>query len=155
MKKYILLLVVGLLSLGCGGQDNETKKNKKEETKTGVTKEPKATWNVNKEFDENGNLIRYDSIYSWSSNDAYNNHRLFNTDSLMQTFKSGFENKGFENAFVLDSIFSQHVFNDHFFGNNFGDDITDIDKLRQQMIAMQRKFLEQYQSEFIKPEQEN
>ena len=48
-----------------------------------------------------------------------------------------------------------HFFNDDFFGSNFGNDFMDIDKLRQQMIARQKKFLEKYQSEFIKPEDEN
>jgi hypothetical protein len=31
----------------------------------------------------------------------------------------------------------------------------DIDKIRQQMIERQKKFLEKYQSEFIKSEDEN
>lgn len=42
-----------------------------------------------------------------------------------------------------------------FFDSNFGNDFMDIDELTQQMITRQRKFLEKYQSEFIKPEDEN
>ncbi len=162
MKKYILLLMVCLLSVSCKGQEYETKKNEKEVNKPNIVEEPKGTWKVDKEFDENGNLIRYDSIYSWSSSDKFDNLSLLDKDSLMQSFKSrffsnysGFQKEGFEDVFSKDSLFSEHFFNDNFFGSNFGNDFMDIDKLRQQMIARQKKFLEKYQSEFIKPEDED
>lgn len=162
MKKYILLVMVALLSFSCKGQENESKKNEKEKNKTSIVEEPKGTWKVDKEFDENGNLIRYDSIYSWSSNDKFDNLSLSDKDSLMQSFKSRFftnfsrfENEGFEDIFSQDSLFSKRFFNDDFFGSPFGRDFMDIDKIRQQMIERQKKFLEKYQSEFIKPEDEN
>lgn len=162
MKKYVLLFIVGLLSISCKGQENETKKAEKEAYKTDKVEVPKGSWKVDKEFDENGNLIRYDSIYSWSSNNTYDNLSLSDKDSLMHSFKSrffsnysGFKHQGFDDVFSQDSLFSKHFFNDDFFGSNFGKDFMDIDKLRQQMIARQKKFLEKYQSEFIKPEDEN
>ena len=162
MKKYILLFMIGLLSVSCNSQNNDIKNTETKESDEEIVKEPKGTWKVDKEFDENGNLIRYDSIYSWSSDDKYNNLSLSERDSLMQTFKSrfftnfsGFENQGFEDVFSKDSLFSKHFFNDDFFGSDFGSDFIDIDKIRQQMIARQKKFLEKYQSEFIKPEDEN
>ncbi|WP_299103509.1 hypothetical protein [uncultured Winogradskyella sp.] len=162
MKKYILLLMVGLLSVSCKGQGNETTKVEKEENKTKIVEEPEGTWKVDKEFDENGNLIRYDSIYSWSSNDKFDSLSLSDKDSLMQSFKSrffsnysGFENQGFGSIFSQDSLFSKRFFNDDFFGSNFGNDFMDIELLRQQMIARQKKFLEKYHSEFIEPEDEN
>ncbi|WP_299381331.1 hypothetical protein [uncultured Lacinutrix sp.] len=162
MKKYVLLFMVGLLSVSCKGQENETKIIEQEDNKTDTVKEPKGTWKVDKEFDENGNLIRFDSIYSWSSNNKFDNLSLSDRDSLMQTFKSRFfsnysqfENQEFEDVFSQDSLFSKHFFNDDFFGSNFGNDFMDIDKLTQQIIARQKKFLEKYQSEFIKPEDEN
>ncbi|WP_299248650.1 hypothetical protein [uncultured Lacinutrix sp.] len=162
MKKYVLLFMVGLLSVSCKGQENETKIIEQEDNKTDTVKEPEGTWKVDKEFDENGNLIRYDSIYSWSSNNKFDNLSLSDRDSLMQTFKSRFfsnysqfENQEFEDVFSQDSLFSKHFFNDDFFGSDFGNDFMDIDKLTQQIIARQKKFLEKYQSEFIKPEDEN
>ena len=161
MKKHILLFMVGLLSISCNGQKNGQKKETNESDRKLVEK-PKGSWKVNKEFDEDGNLIRYDSIYSWSSNGKFDNLSLSDKDSLIQSFKSrffknysGFENQGFEDVFSQDSLFSKRFFNDDFFGSNFGNDFMDIDKLRQQMIARQKKFLEKYQSEFIKPEDEN
>jgi len=162
MKKYILMLVVGLLCISCKGQENETIKNENEENKTNLVEAPKGTWKVDKEFDESGNLIRYDSIYSWSSNNKYDYLSSFDRDSLMQSFKSKFftnfsrfENEGFEDVFSQDSLFSKRFFNDDFFESPFGKDFMDIDKIRQQMIERQKKFLEKYQSEFIKPEDDN
>ena len=154
--------MVGLLSVSCNGQKNETKKAETKESKEKLVDQPKGSWKVDKEFDEDGNLIRYDSIYSWSSNNKYNNLSSSERDSLMQSFKSkfftnfsGFENQGFEDVFSQDSLFSKRFFNDDFFGSDFGTDYMDIDKIRQQMIARQKKFLEKYQSEFIKPDDEN
>ena len=162
MKTYILLFFVSLFSVSCSSQGNETKKVEKEDTKTDIVDAPKGSWTVDKEFDENGNLIRYDSIYSWSSNDKYDHLSLSDKDSLIASFKSrfftnysGFENQGFSAVFSQDSLFSKQFFNDDFFGSDFGNDFMDIDKLRQQMIARQKRFLEKYQSEFIAPEDEN
>ncbi|WP_452232599.1 hypothetical protein [Lacinutrix sp. MEBiC02595] len=66
-----------------------------------------------------------------------------------------FESQGFESVFSLDSLFSKRFFNDGFFGSDFGSDFMDIDKIRQQMITRQKKFLEKYQSKLIQPEDEN
>ncbi|TYB74039.1 hypothetical protein [Bizionia myxarmorum] len=161
MKKYFLLFMVGLLSISCNGQKKDQKTEIKENDDK-LVEQPKATWKVDKEFDENGNLIRYDSIYSWSSNGKFDNLSMSDKDSLMQSFKSkffknysGFENEGFSAIFSQDSLFSNRFFNDDFFGSNFGNDFMDIDKLRQEMIARQKKFLEKYQSEFIKPEEKD
>ena len=78
MKKYVLLFMIGMLSVSCNSQ-NKDLKNKESEEKS--IKEPKGSWKVDKEFDENGNLIRYDSIYSWSSDDKYDN-LSFSTENL-------------------------------------------------------------------------
>ncbi|PZD77110.1 hypothetical protein [Mesonia sp. K7] len=160
MKKYVLLGMVGLLSISCNGQKNE-KPLEIKETKGKVMKQPKGTWKVDKEFDENGNLIRYDSIYSWSSHHTIDDLSSTDTDSLIQHFKSTFfklfseyENEGYE-GFTQDSLFSRRFFNDRFFESDFGNDFMAIDQLRQKMVERQRKFLEKHLFEFRKPEDEN
>ena len=98
--------MIGLVSVSCKGQKKETKIVETEENRDNIVEKPKGTWKVDKEFDENGNLIWYDSIYSWSSNDKFENLSSIDRDSLMQSFKSrfftnfsGFENQGFETVF--------------------------------------------------------
>lgn len=162
MKTHILLLIVSMLSMSCKGQNKDLKKTEPNNAKKEIINVPKGDWKVDKEFDENGNLIRYDSIYSWSSNQTSNDLKTLDRGSLMQYFKSRFytdfsrfENEGFEDVFSRDSLFNRHFFNDDFFGTSFGKDFMDIDQLRQEMTERQRKFLEKYKSEFIKPEDEN
>ncbi|WOD42409.1 hypothetical protein [Hwangdonia lutea] len=159
MKKYALFLTMALLSVGCNGQKKTNKKAEVTDNIETIGKQPKGSWKVDKEFDEYGNLIRYDSIYSWSSNKEFDDLSAFGKDSLVRSFEkkffrnfSQFKNQGFEDMFTSDSLFSKHFFNDDFFGSDFGKDFMDIDKIRQRMLDRQKKFLEKYQSEFIKPE---
>jgi len=162
MKRYFLLLMIGLFSISCNGQTKDADKTELKEHEETITEQPKGSWKVNKEFDDQGNLIRYDSIYSWSSNGKFDDLSTLEKDSLLKSFKSrfftnfsDFENNGFDDVFSKDSLFSKRFFNDDFFESDFGKDFMDIDKITQQMIAKQKKFLEKYQSEFIKPEDEN
>ena len=162
MKRYFLLLMIGMFSISCNGQNKDSEKTELKEHEKTITEQPKGSWKVNKEFDDNGNLIRYDSIYSWSSNGKFDDLSTLEKDSLLKSFKSrfftnfsDFENNGFDDVFSKDSLFSKRFFNDDFFESDFGKEFMDIDKITQQMIARQKKFLEKYQSEFIKPEDEN
>ncbi|AUS06611.1 hypothetical protein [Pseudotamlana carrageenivorans] len=162
MKKSLILIAVGLLVASCNGQNKEGNTMAPSEKNKDAVEAPKGSWKVDKEFDEHGNLIRYDSIYSWSSNDTFKDVSPFTRDSLMQNFKSKFysnysrfENEGFKNMFSQDSLFSKQFFNDDFFGSSFGKDFIDTEKLRQDMLEKQKKFLEKYQSELIKPEDED
>ena len=144
MKRYILLFMIGLLSISCSGQKKESKENK-----SNIAEDPKGAWKVDKEYDDNGNLIRYDSIYSWSSNSKLNDLSNADRDSLLQSFKSrfftnfsGFESKGFRDVFSKDSLFSKHYFNKDFFESDFGKDFMDIDKITEKMLERQKYFLE-------------
>lgn len=155
-------MMMFLLTVACSGQKNESENLEPKESDKKNTTEPKETWKVDKEFDENGNLIRYDSVYSWSSHSALNDLSSLDRDSLMQTLKSsfftnlsGFKEQGFEAVFSQDSLFSKHFFNDEFFDSDFGNDFMHIDKIRKQMLQKQKRFLEKYQSEFMKPKDEN
>ncbi|WP_178984851.1 hypothetical protein [Winogradskyella helgolandensis] len=161
MKKLIVLMML-FLGTSCSGQhDKSNEASVKTQDKANKI-EPQGSWKVDKEFDAEGNLIRYDSIYSWSSSDDLEGLSFEEKDSLMQTFKSrfftnfsSFKNEEFEDVFSQDSLFSKHFFNDDFFGSDFGNDFMNLDKIRQQMLERQKNFLEKYQSEFIKPENEN
>lgn len=162
MKTYITLLMAVLLSLNsCKGQE----KKEDEIAKEGNKKElelPKGTWKVDKEFDENGNLIRYDSIYSWSSDDSLNDLANLNKDSLLSNFESKFyrrfsqfKNQGFEDIFEPDSLFSKQFFNDDFFESDFGEDFIELDKIHKRMLERQQRFLKKYHSDFETKEKDS
>lgn len=163
MKKVAILSLAAILNLSCNAQENKKEENLQQNRNgTAQTAErPEGTWKVDKEFDENGNLIRYDSIYSYSSTDNLDDLAKRNPDSLMQSFRfrfyrnfSGIDDQRFGNLFADDSLFTDRFFDDNFFDSEFGADFMDIDRLRKRMETMQREFLERYQSEFEEPEKE-
>ena len=61
----LTLLLILIPATGSAQEDTE-----KEERK------PEIKWDVQKHFDENGNLLRFDSTYSWS----WSNHDFTSTD---------------------------------------------------------------------------
>lgn len=161
MKKIAILSLAAMLNISCNAQ--EAKKEEKSQTdkdnlsQTAV--EPKGTWKVDKEFDENGNLIRYDSIYSWSSGDDLDRLSYLDRDSTLQSMQSKFYrnfsqfgNQGFDDFFSSDSLFTNRFFDDDFFTSEFGEDFMDIDKMHKRMEAMQKKFLEKYRPGLKEPD---
>lgn len=162
MRKYMTFLIALLLSLtSCQSQDKKGDAiAKKDDNKEEV--QPKGTWKVDKEFDENGNLIRYDSIYSWSSNDSLNDLTALDRDSLLNNFESKFyrrfsryKNHGFDDIFEQDSLFGNHFFNDGFFESDFGIDFMELDKIHKKMMDRQKKFLEKYRTDFNNKEKDS
>lgn len=154
--RYFLVLMLSSVLVSCNAQTKTEKTDKIEESKP-KTEQPKGTWKVDKEFDENGNLIRYDSIYSWSSDGKFEDLSKIDRDSLLNNFESKFyehfsqfKNDGFEDIFESDSLFSRHFFNDDFFRSDFGEEFMDIDKIRQKMFDRQKRFLEKYSKDFEK-----
>jgi hypothetical protein len=157
MKTYVIFLMMCLLSTSCSGQKKELSNNNSEV----LEEKPQGTWRVDKEFDEDGNLIRYDSIYSWSSDNVYKDLNTLERDSLLEQFKmrffkqySHFEDDGFESLFGVDSTFSKRYFNDDFFNSDFGKDFREVDDIFQHMIERQKALLEKYQRKYIAPEPE-
>ena len=159
MKNIALLFLAAVLTTSCNSQENKKDDLENEVGKEKITEQPKGTWKVDKEFDEAGNLIRYDSIYSWSSSDDFETLDLRDKDSLLQSFQSRFfrhfsdtDRFGFDSFMEPDSLFNERFFNKDFFGSDFGKDFMDIDRMHQRMERMQKEFIERYRSRFDLPE---
>ncbi|AJR02933.1 hypothetical protein [Siansivirga zeaxanthinifaciens] len=152
MKKYLLLVMASILSVGCQSQSKKPDVALQQEQSQKIQQEPKGSWKVDKEFDENGNLIKYDSIYSWSSH---------NNDRIQQSFKShifkgfsGAEQDEFTRLFPQDSLFSNPFFKDDFFDSDFGSGFTDINDITQKLMERHKKFLEKFHNNTYKPQNE-
>lgn len=159
MKKFALVIITALVSIGCNGQNDKNALAQSQEIEDSIGDQPLGSWKVNREYDERGNLIRYDSIYSWSSDGKIDKLSNIDRDSLLNSFKSrfysnfsAFDDQGFESLFSKDSLFINKYFNDGFFESSFGQDYMDLDKLTQRIIERQRKFLEKYEGDFSKSE---
>jgi hypothetical protein len=162
MKEIGTLFLCAVLTVGCSAQEKQsnTELNKEKAEKPGEM--PGGTWKVDKEFDEHGNLIRYDSIYSWSSKGEPALLEDTDRDSILQTMRSKFyrnfshlDTLRFGNIFGRDSLFTRHFFNEDFFHSDFGRDFMDIESIRKRMEAMQRKLLDQYIPEAEKSYQDS
>jgi len=160
MKKYMILLLVAYVITACNGQEADNKTEKKIENEEVAVEAPKGSWKVNKEFDEAGNLIRFDSVYSWSSGNNLNELADLDRDSTLKSMQSkfyrnfsqfDFDKEGFGDLFAEDSLFTKRFFNNDFFENDFGKDFMDIDKMHERMEHMQKQFLDRYQP-LIRPE---
>src|SRR5690606_22383520 len=90
MKAYLFLMLLCLLHTGCRGQNNDSNTTDSQEKIAQNNKQPKGSWTVNKAFDENGNLIQYDSIYSWCSNETYRELSGVDMASVLESSRSFF-----------------------------------------------------------------
>lgn len=106
------------------GQTNQRKSNSDEKNV------PQSNITVNKEYDENGNLIRYDSTYSWSYSNIRNDTLV--NDTIIYGNKEFFDRKDFfpdipffddedffNDRFFSDSLFADRSFFDDFFNEKF------------------------------------
>lgn len=163
MKANILCVLLSCLSFSCSSQGEQadkivtTEDNKKELT------EPKGSWRVNKEYDADGNIIKFDSIYTWSSSTM---PRDLDSDSIFKEMQSMMQKRfsmrspsgihGFE---ANDSINSQFVprafFEDDFFsdGSPFGG--FQRDAMMERMEAIRRQFFNDQSRYIIPPERES
>jgi len=93
-----------LFHTGINAQNDTINKSKTKENYL------KTDINVKKEYDEHGNLIRYDSSYSYYSS-TINNDTILN-DSILNEFKNHFNKRHlfFENQFFKDYLFQDSLF---------------------------------------------
>jgi len=149
MKKLILMLSIALLTTGCNGQQGEKsattqQKNKKENTVAG---QPKISWDVKKEKDKNGNIIRYDSTYTWSYTNADGDSMKVNADSVLQSFHSYFNenfpsiiNRSFTQPLWNDSLFYRDFYQDDYFRNRWQQNYFEMDKMFRSMDSIRNQF---------------
>ena len=148
MKTSILILALASLSLSsCNAQDKNDNDSEKNSMSFNSEEQapPKGSWKVNREFDEDGNLISYDSTYTYS----YSN---INGDSLpdaemeeiQRHFESLFRNNersaAMMHRFMNDSLTTGNdFFNNRFFMNDafsrdFQEQMRKMDSIHQQML---------------------
>jgi hypothetical protein len=111
MKRYIILLALSVVFLVTIVA--QTPKSNKTQNAPQDKNKPKEDIRVNREYDEKGNLIKFDSIYSYS----------YSSDSTLKDldFKNFSDPFGMHMKFFNDSAFSQSFMKDFdsFFSNSF------------------------------------
>lgn len=151
--KYYFISILMLLNLwSCKAQeDGELEKEQaKVETRDSTTPQPKVSWKVNKETDEYGNVIRYDSIYSWSYSNKDGNKVMIDADSLMNSF-SGFMTDRMPEMFTWDpwspferdSLWRDNFWKPDFFRNRWKNDFRQMDSIMQRMDSIRNRYLKE------------
>ncbi len=142
MKKLAILSMVALLAASCDAQENKNS-DLAQNNDQALKQEPKGAWKVDKEVDENGNIIKYDSIYSWSSDSNRHSLTQEQMDSIMGDFRAAFgmhfddfNGEDFPGFFNRDSLLAKDFMN-----GDFGMDFSNFDDLREQMEKMRRHFM--------------
>ena len=142
-----IAVALSLFLSSCNGQTNTEKDNLKNDTI-----QPETKIKVNKEYDDEGNLVSYDSTYSayYSNieNDSIKADSVFNAfrDIFNKTY--GFSNKFFFNdLFFQDSLLHYDFYKKDFFTNRFRKNMSKMDKLFLEMDSVKYDYFEQQLSE--------
>lgn len=149
MTRAVNLAIALLITLSsCNGQ------SKKVENITMIDSvAPQTNIVVNKEYDQDGNLIRYDSTYSYYYSNIEGDTIL--GDSILSNFKSHFNEKYFfsdqpyfKDFFFDDSLMWYDFYKKDFFYNRFRNNMERMNSLFREMDSIKNKyFIEQFDIE--------
>ncbi|NJB70389.1 hypothetical protein GGR42_000851 [Saonia flava] len=160
MKKAIAFLLL-LLVAGCNGQEKEKPEIKKEEKKETAEK-PKGQWEVKKEYDEFGNLIKYDSIYSYSYSNIEGDSLKVNLDSIMDSFRDFFDERvpfSWKDRFSYfpetDSLFMKDFFTEDYFFKNWEKQHSELQEMMKKMDSTRNAFLKKYHPGLLESKENN
>lgn len=139
IRTGILTIALLLTLSSCYGQINI----KKEQDKN--LNSPQTKIKVNKEYDKDGNLIRYDSASSYYYSNIQNDTGL--RDSIFNSFKSHFNQKYFfsdepffNHFFFEDSLSKYNFYKNDFFLNRFRRNMERMDSLFRGMDSVKNEF---------------
>lgn len=116
MRQFSLLIIAFIFILGsCTGQQNNEKTGKSKDTI-----KPTTSYHVNEEYDDDGNLIRYDSSYSYYYSNIEGDKDK--ADSIFGAFKTKFKamypvsfGPFFDEFFFKDSLLKYDFYKNDFF----------------------------------------
>ena len=162
MKRIVFLLMLPFLFVGCS--DAQTgKKGEKDNDKVvaeNVVK-PKVDIKVNKVYDDNGNLVRYDSTYVWTYSNVEGDSVTINADTLLSKFKPLFNDRfpdfktpGFNDFIFNDSTFYRDFFSPDYFYDRWQKSLKESEKMFWEMDSLKNSFLQRNYPGLLKPDTE-
>lgn len=162
MKTMALAVLMAVSMAGCNAQEKKDDGSEKDAAlnSTPAQPEPRGTWKVTKELDENGNLIRYDSIYQYSYGNI-NGQEVppREMDSVMASFQEFMQARmprhfapSLMDPLERDSL-HQDFFENGFFQNHWEDFFPEMQQQLRQMDSLHRQFFQQARPGLFPPEE--
>lgn len=140
-------MVTGLVA--CNAQDKKPKQDPAKPPGQALTVDtPQVSVRMNKQYDDSGNLVRYDSTYTRVYNSMGGDS--LGMDSLMQAFRSRFGGPGpmlgmdgFNDLFFRDSLLHYDFFHDDFFRKRMEMNRQYMDRMMQRMDSLKNRFFQE------------
>lgn len=159
MKNKTIAFALCILCFGFGCNAQNEQKSKAENQVD--SSQPNVSWKVNKTYDQNGNVIGYDSTYIWSYTDTSGSVNRLYVDSVLEDFRKNF---GSRYAPLFDKTFGDPVWSDGLFWKNFTqpdyfrkqwkDRMSEMSILMRQMDSVRNNFLNEHYPGLIKEKQD-
>ncbi|MFO7869741.1 MAG: hypothetical protein R6U95_10635 [Bacteroidales bacterium] len=146
MKTIIGILLIGLCCASCNAQD-ENSTSPKEPKQTNTQSKPEEKVIVNKEYDDDGNIIKYDSTYSYYYSNIEGDKKV--ADSIFNQFKKSFnqqytfsEQPFFYDFFFEDSLLHYDFYKKDFFIERYKQNMKQMNQLFMEMDSVKNEFFE-------------
>jgi hypothetical protein len=142
MKRGLLLIIgIAFIFNSCNAQDRNEKQGKSSASKN----IPKEDIKVNKEYDDEGNLILYDSTYTYYYSNIDKDKNL--SDSIFNEYigkfydRYPFSDKSFFNdLFFQDSLLKYDFYKNDFFTERFKRNMEKSEEIFREMDSLKNKF---------------
>jgi hypothetical protein len=139
------MFAYSFLLASCSAQsENE---NKTTDNASSNKNEPQENITINKTFDENGNLIQYDSTYTYFYSNIEGKPEI--ADSIFGEFRKEFNTQYpflstpfFDDYFFDEAFLQKHFYMEDFFSNSFKENLESMNKLFMNMDSMKNQFFE-------------
>ncbi|MFP4025279.1 MAG: hypothetical protein ACLFVR_12210 [Thiohalospira sp.] len=143
----LLIIIIGTV-VGFSENLNKTAPYLETPEEDTLKTNPKIDIKVNKEFDDDGNIIRYDSTYSYIYTYPNGKQESINIDSLFQSFQPYFFNRSFDlmqdpfkHFFERDSFYERHFFDHDYFMQQFEQERFKFEEMMKRMDSLRNEFL--------------
>jgi len=142
MKKLIVMSLLSLAFAGCSDAKKQNENSSKLMAVLDSSSVPKTDIKVNKKYDSKGNLLQYDSSYSYFySSPGFKNS--ISSDSLFYNFKTPLRNdykdlleENMNSVFFNDSLFKYDFYNSDYFSERFRLNMLRFENMFRQMDSL-------------------
>ncbi len=150
MKRIVIFLVFPLLFTACKAQtDKKADKGDSVISENLIPQnvQPKVDIKVNKKYDEDGNLIGYDSTYTWSYSTIQGDSTFINADTVYSEFSPLFNQQfpEFDNSFKrgffdMDSLFYNDFLSPDYFYKRWHKELLEQENEFRRMDSLKNEF---------------